>query len=142
MSQWTHVSGCIRIDGTCISSIDKTLQNKIEDAFGSTVSYEDPEVDWLNCKAPLGSEGSIQYGVVRTGDEGSMSWGLIYIWGDLRDYYEFDKIYFWIKEACKDLYIRSCSVKVDVEGAGTYFIYDEYDLVNYKTEILLKEIVK
>ena len=123
MSQWTHVCGAIRVDALVSSEFDDTAIDLVE-RFGQPVSFDDPESLWDSCSVPLGSEGSIQYSVSHTGDQSSLSWGIVDIWGDLRDYSNAQEIYEWVKKACIGLFIRSCSIKVDVEYGFSYHIYN------------------
>jgi len=119
MSQWTHVAGCIRID-----DLFNDTASKIKAQFGITCTFDDGEDALDKCNVPCGSEGSIQYRIEHTGSPYSLSWGLVSIWGDLRDYNDATAIYEWIKKACDGLMIRSCAVKVDVEGGNSYIIHD------------------
>lgn len=90
---------------------------------------------------PRGSEGSVQYRIIKNNYENShISYGDVLIWGDLRDYSDVDAIYKWIVTACDGLFIRSCSVKVDVEFDKSYLIYDYYDEVQRKTLIKMMTI--
>ena len=136
MSQWTHVSGLIRIDA--IPSIDGTTINEVEKHFGKTCTYDDGSDAWDACTVPCGSEGSLRYKVERTGNSNELAWGTVSIWGDLRDYDNFTAIYEWIKEACKTYMIRSCMVKIDVEYQGSYIVTDTFD--GDKTTIEIMEI--
>jgi len=115
MSQWTHVSGCIRID-EILEYETHTIVNKIQRRFRN---------------APSGSEGPIHFSVVKTGVENSLAWGLVYLWGDLRDFGDEDvpKILNWLQNACGGLMIRSCLVGVNVEFGPDYIIEDlkDYD---------------
>ena len=130
MSQWTHVCGLIRIDG--ISDLDGNIEQKIKDAFGIICTYD----DWDDgVTAPCGSEGSVQYRIVHTGDESAVAWGVVYIWGDLRDYKNVKEIYEWVKKACSTLWVRSCAVKIEVEYEGDYLITDVYE--NNSVDIML-----
>ena len=123
MSQWTHVAGCIRIDS--FPFLDVNIVTELSKSFGNTCQFNDLQYKWDRCNVPCGSEGSVQYRIVRTGDESSLSWGVIYIWGDLRDYSDQQAIHDWLKSACREKMIRSCVVKIDVEYHGSYIIYDD-----------------
>lgn len=125
MSIWTHVSGCVRIDGLSILGDD--MEAKISSAFGNTCDFDDPRETWEACTVPCGSEGSVQYKIAHTGDENDMAWGLVYIWGDLRDYSDVDEICQWIKKACADLWVRGCAVSIKVEGGrSAVIVLNEY----------------
>jgi len=112
MSQWTHIAGCIRVDRLPVN--DTKSNQPIREKFAAP---------------PVGSEGPIQYRVVNTGDENSLAWGLVYVYGDLRDFgdAEVPEIIAWLQNACKDLMIRSCCVKIDVEYGPTHVITDTND---------------
>lgn len=122
MSQWLHVAGCIRIDAMQFLDGDPIVN--LRSSFGNTCSFDDLPEKWDACNVPCGSEGSVQYGIRRTGDDNSMAWGLVYVWGDLRDYENVQEVYGWLKRACEERLIRGCSVKVDVEYQKSYVIYN------------------
>ena len=124
MSQWTHVCGVIRID--LLYEQDQDIFQNITRAFGNTCNYDSPEEAWNKCTVPKGSECSIQYKIAKTGSEHSSAWGLVYLWGDLRDYENYTEIYEWIKKACKDFAVRSCCVKIDVEFKDSYLVMDNW----------------
>jgi hypothetical protein len=136
MSQWTHVCGAIRIDAMPI--LDNLTTSKIKKLFGNTARFEDGQDVWDKCNVPTGSEGSVQYRIDDNSGEYSLTWGVIYFWGDLRDYDDYNEIYKWIKKSCEHLMIRSCSIKIDVEYKGKYLITDIFD--GNKTEIELIDL--
>jgi len=142
MSQWTHVAGIIRLDALAFlgGNIEKELQN----AFGNSVNYEDSEDKWYSCNVPCGSEGSLEYSIQKTAHSDSqLAWGVLYIWGDLRDYQDQNKIYDWVKESIgklQSISVRSCNVKIDVEYHGSYLVYDLMDDETFDTNILMIEI--
>lgn len=134
MGQWTHVSGCIRVD----NFLERNFEKKLRERFGNCVSYNGLKEEWDACNVPLGSEGSVMYDVQKTSEsESQVSWGVVYIWGDLRDYSDYNAIYQWIKKSCKGLMIRSCAVKIDVEYQGSYFVYDKWNDDTQETDILI-----
>jgi len=116
VSKWTHVAGCIRIDELPPDNpkLHLLIQEKIAARFASP---------------PRGSEGPIRYHVIRTGNDYSAAWGLVYMYGDLRDFEdsEVHRILIWLQNACQDLWIRSCCVKIDVKNGPTYLITDSKD---------------
>lgn len=124
MSVWTHVAGCIRIDELPPDNTDfnMLIQEKLAAKFS---------------RPPEGSEGPIHYHVVPTGEDGSIAWGLVYLYGDLRDFddSEVPAILNWLNGACKGLWIRSCCVKIDVEYGRSYLIRNLKD-----DELLLEEV--
>lgn len=143
MSQWTHVCGCVRVD--YLPFIDgnekgKDFKYKLKEIFGKTCNWKDSRDIWNNCNVPCGSEGSIQYDIEHTACDNSVSWGVVYIWGDLRDYENANAIYEWIKKATETLIIRSCSVKIDVEYQHSYLVYDHFDDKKIETFIEMKEL--
>ena len=124
MSTWTHVAGCVRIDALPFLRTEP-VEDVVKRAFGKTCAYEDDTDVWDECTVPCGSEGSVQYGVVRTGTENELSWGLVYIWGDLRDYHDAYGIIAWLQKAVDALFadavgVRGLSVCIDVEGGNQY----------------------
>jgi hypothetical protein len=141
MSQWTHVAGLIRIDA--IEFLDGNIRERLKSAFGNCVEYEDDQETWDICNVPCGSEGSVQYKIQKTATSDSqMSWGVVYIWGDLRDYQDAESIYNWIKQSIENwqLNVRSCSVKIDVEYQKSYLVYDIFNQEDLKIEIKIMEI--
>ena len=127
MSQWTHVNGCIRIDGIpCIEDVSKKSIRKI---LGNTCDFNSSDSEWEACNVPRGSEGSIQYELISAGG-GLVLW-TIPVWGDLRDFGTddihiikewFDKI---INKS--DLSIRSAILEIRIE-------YGETIVLQYKEE--------
>ena len=124
MSQWTHVSGIIRID-----SLQMDIKDEIREAFGNTFSYEDEAEKWDNCDVPFGSEGSIQYNIFEYPDrKDSFIYGHISIWGDLRNFSNVKDIYGWIVDSINKLkvgHVRDLSVSIDVESHNRHIIYLE-----------------
>ena len=144
MSQWTHVCGCIRVDTIPLHVLglrDYDFENLLKKQFGETWSYDDEneEDKYDKCSVPKGSEGSIQYKIQKTGSENNMTWGLITIWGDLRDFDDPQEIFEWIKKSCdsKDelFSIRSCCVEVYVESNMRYLIFADQE-----EQIIMKKI--
>jgi len=120
MSQWTHVNGCIRIDG--IPNIEDNVDIKsIREILGITCRYNSPDKRWKECNVPCGSEGSIQYKIIPAGD-GLVLW-TVAIWGDLRDFGSKDvkKIRKWFKKITEEsgLSIRSAILEIRIEYGKT-----------------------
>jgi hypothetical protein len=127
MSIWTHVNGCIRIDG--IPQIDGRHEHWYRDVLGNTVSYDDPDDAWEKCNVPKGSEGSLHYHLVQAGG-GLVLW-TVPVWGDLRD---FDKsqvheIKEWFERvvARSDLTIRDAVLTIHTEGQNSITLVSEED---------------
>lgn len=132
MSQWTHIAGAIRFDAITAATMideraaDAVVDHSIRHAFGKTFDFEDlmQSVDTAaghGRLAPAGSEGSVQYRVIKTARMRQMSWGAVLIWGDLRDYDDWQALREWIVEACRILLergiaIRNVAVEIQVEG--------------------------
>ena len=131
MSIWTHVNGCIRIDGVPQLDLKSDVQDVV-DIMGNTCDWEDSEEIWEKCTVPKGSEGSIQYKILKVGD-GMVLWA-IPIWGDLRDYDNVKEIEDWFMGiiANPDVWIRSAVLEIEVEGG-------EYKVITYKNEVENKE---
>lgn len=139
MSQWTHVAGCIRIDK--LGGSDSEIIHELTEKLGRTCEFDSSHETWEACNVPRGSEGSLQYSIGVTGEENStdLDWGMVVIWGDLRDYDNVEEIFQWIKKACSGEIIRGCAVKVDIEYQKSYFIFDAGDDLE-KDELIMKEI--
>ena len=81
MSVWTHVAGCIRVD-----SFRFMPQPDFKKIFVKELWDEKDEGE---CNMPNGSEGSLDYRIIRNPD--AMSAYTIAIFGDLRDFGKEDK---------------------------------------------------
>jgi hypothetical protein len=125
MSQWTHVSGVIRVDGIPAMGIVPNLESLL--GSPSSDDYERPASN-----IPSGSEGSIQYRVLTVGK--GLVFQTVAIWGDLRDFGESDssEIDAWfekivgaarkenIRKSC--LMLRAAHLLVEVEGGIRYLL--------------------
>lgn len=83
MSTWTHVSGCIRVDSFPFMpqpDFKKIFIKKLWD-----------EKDDGECNIPSGSEGSLDYRIIRNPDPHAMSTYTVVIFGDLRDFGKDDR---------------------------------------------------
>ncbi len=98
MSTWTHIHGCIRIDG--IPALDNSIQERVRDALGKTCEFDSPEESWDVCNVPCGSEGSLQYQILTVGD--GMVLYTVAVWGDLRDYEDEQAIIDWFNKVTVD----------------------------------------
>jgi len=107
------VAGIIRLDSLGIALVKGPEDEKhqkilaaIEKAMGGKpTNFDGPRGA---CNLPLGSEGSLQYSILRNRDNEdghSLSWGYVSIWGDLRDYGAEDvpRIEKWLKETAARL---------------------------------------
>lgn len=139
MSQWTHIAGCIRIDSLG-ELLGEDTKKQLEIAFGNTCEYNDERVVWDTCNVPCGSEGSLQYAIQKTGRENELAWGIVYIWGDLRDYDGAQEIFEWLANSCEGFMIRSCTVKIDVEGVGSFIVHDSWDDEKAKTILVMNAL--
>ena len=83
MSTWTHVSGCIRVD-----SFPFMQQPDFKKIFVKNLWDEKDDGE---CNMPNGSEGSLDYRIIRNPDPDAMSAYTIAIFGDLRDFGKEDK---------------------------------------------------
>ena len=80
MAQWTHIIGCIRIDGLPGVVESHTVEN-VKKIFGPMCLFD----DWNEKSTlPLGSEGGLQYQVIEYYH--GIPWVVIPIWGDLRNF--------------------------------------------------------
>ena len=115
MSIWTHVVGAIRIDGLP-QMIETDTADSISKIIGPMCLWEDDNWD-KKSTLPCGSEGSLQYKIIEH-DKG-LSWIIVPIWGDLRDYDDVNEIRQWwnnlIDIALKDR-VRQAVLQISVEG--------------------------
>jgi len=128
MSIWTHVAGCIRIDGFIdqSGSEDGEVTEKINSSMGKIINFADKD---YTTTIPCGSEGSLKYKWLRNDHSGATNIGQILIWGDLRDYSNVDEIEKWLTEIVTNLdknhfYLRDGIVSVDVESDEEKFIFN------------------
>lgn len=125
MSQWTHVSGCIRIDG--MPQIAGT-NNPMHDyaAVLGRPSNDDYSLGGEHGPAeniPAGSEGSIQYHATKAGN--GLVWQTVAVWGDLRDFGAEDtpEIDAWFARiVASPLMLRAASLLVEVESGVRYML--------------------
>ena len=80
---------------------------------------------------PFGSEGSVQYDIVKTRKESEygmgLYWGHIVIWGDLRDFDNPHAIWEWLFNSLATINddgigFRQAIVTIEVEYQGTHLI--------------------
>ena len=140
MSQWTHVAGIIRIDSMMEllgPGLDMTRQILLQ-RLGFAWDYDDLGNELVNdvvdnSPVPFGSEGSVQYDIVKTRPEEGigkhcLSWGYIAIHGDLRDFDDPNQIYEWLFNALSTINddgmgFRQAIVTIDVEYQKQYIIF-------------------
>lgn len=128
MSQWTHVSGCIRVDGMPQIIPLSDPSHDITGALGIPSSN-----DWLPGRRyreakdiPGGSEGSIQYAITDAGN--GLVWKTVAIWGDLRDFGIEDtpQIDAWFARIVDSpLMLRAAALLVEIEGNSSYLLLAE-----------------
>ena len=138
MSQWTHVAGIIRID-SMVAVMNRgepdPTEKMLRERLGYTWDFDDlsnrardTHID--NSDVPFGSEGSVQYDIVQTGSQSSLSWGHIVIWGDLRDFDDPNKIYDWLLNSLATINedgmgFRDVIVSIVVERSNQYIIFQD-----------------
>jgi hypothetical protein len=118
MSIWTHVVGCIRVDG--IPGISPICDSGVlQGILGEIRDYDWDGDESIPTKLPGGSEGTLQYRTIEYGE--GLTWMVVAIWGDLRDYSNVDEIERWWNEVIRDLEhnIRDAVLTVKVEGQGS-----------------------
>lgn len=107
MSQWTHINGAVRID---------SLSNHINIPLGEQFGYENYPKDPDQRNIPYGSEGSLRYSRVITGNNTSLNKVTYVFWGDLRDYDDVDELINYFKTRFSGHMIRSAIIEIDVES--------------------------
>ena len=119
MSQWTHITAAIRYN-----YLEMLMGNSPIDmgCFGKPVGWEDDfksEVPAITGSPtlPCGSEGSLDYEIIKSKDESSLGCRDAIFHGDLRDYDDVEEILEYFKEiTTKDKYmVRSGVLEIDVE---------------------------
>ena len=127
MSTWTHINGSIRIDGIPMLQQEIATKENVQKIIGNTCSFEDDEIVWDKCTVPCGSEGSLQYEVVKAGD-GLTLW-TVCVFGDLRDYDDLEEVTGWFNKITKEsgLMIRSAILEIGVEGQDVIVLRHEED---------------
>lgn len=89
MSIWTHVVGAFRLD--TIPPLNPNAKQQVEDILGPIATYENMQD--VATRLPIGSEGSLRYHIHVYGE--GLSWAVVTIWGDLRDFDSLDVIEAW-----------------------------------------------
>lgn len=133
MSQWTHITGTVRIDAFLLDH--KLVKSIVKKCFGNTCHYNSKPNEWDKCNVPCGSEGSLQYDIIYSGyqhkkgkiESSSVSWGTVQIWGDLRNYDDHEEIYQWLCNIVKKLNknhldVRDMVIKINIEYQSDYIV--------------------
>ena len=114
MSQWTHVNAAIRFDG--VLGMGLPTQKEL----GKICKWEDEDTShWDNPELPCGSEGSIEYTIVKTGSENSMACMAVIFTGDLRHYDNAEEILEYFKRITSGKMVRSGILEIDIEFQDT-----------------------
>ena len=120
VSQWTHIAGIIRLDSILDLIVKPEYRQQLEPQMPNQPTHIKP---CLERDLPLGSEGPVKYDILKTRNEesGSIVWGHVAIWGDLRDYNEAATIHRWVDGVCQRLIgakfvIRDVVMSINVEG--------------------------
>lgn len=128
MSQWLHVNVSIRLDtirGMVSVEANDRLYRELEQTLGkSTIPYdcdEENEAECYdlheNCTLPKGGEGSVKYMILPTREieDSSLCWGLLIIYGDLREpVTSTTEIVDWLNALCAYLEARNWSIRSGV----------------------------
>jgi len=117
----------------------------IKTAFGPSHDYYDDGYDSENTQVPGGSEGTLKYEVIRSGDASSISWGFISIYGDLRDFGNINQITSWITDSLDKLtefgiWVRQSSIIIGVEFLGDFHF--TVSINNENQKYIITEIAK
>ena len=127
MSIWTHVIGCIRLDGMpSLPEIGGSKEDIIR-ILGPISTYENQQDI---SRLPRGSEGSLEYQIIEYNS--GLPWLVIPIWGDLRDYDNITEIQDWWKQTLASFKIvRDAVLRVEVEKGPTIILSSgaEHDVI-------------
>lgn len=139
MSNWTHVSGIIRVDSFRLDPLEPDFWEK---TIGKECRWDSPKEVWYEASdhgerfMPMGSEGSLHMEVWENPDESHVDAYTVSIFGDLRDHddgpYE-AKVIEWFHKACDRIEevfcVRNAVIEVcnDWNGAATWSwcVYEE-----------------
>ena len=133
MSQWTHVNASIRFDGIM------GMGQPTEKDLGQMCKWEDEDTShWETSKLPCGSEGSIEYEIIKTGGENSVASMVVNFTGDLRDYEDTTEIITYFNDIVKDKMIRSGIIEINVEFKNTLILRYDYDKKLFVTVATLR----
>ena len=126
MSQWTHVNASFRLD-----SFGRTEDEELINIFGKSIDFyhmdeieydEDWEVKDKDKYLPMGSEGTLEMSIWHNPNESCIASTTVSIFGDLRDYGDYEEIEKWFNKCCDafgSIGIRQAFCQVNVEGFGT-----------------------
>ena len=109
MSQWTHVNASIRFDG--LLGMGLPTENDLD----AICTYE----DWKDTDMPCGSEGGLQYSIVRNPDTSCMAAMVVVFYGDLRDYDDASEIIEYFNKITNGKMIRNGVLEIEVEFKET-----------------------
>ena len=134
MSQWTHVNASFRLD-----SFGRTEDEELIDIFGKSIDFyhmdeieydEDWEIKDKDKYLPMGSEGTLKMSIWHNPDESCIASTTVSIFGDLRDYDDYEEIEKWFNKCCNafgSIGIRQAFCQVNVEGFGTKVFQYEWE---------------
>jgi hypothetical protein len=126
MSQWTSITGALRLDGVPNMMPNCTVES-IKKLLGHTCGFDSPSEGWKVCTVPCGSEGSIQYLVHEYSD--GLPWVVVTIWGDLRDFgsgEQIEEVKKWFYGICKEYpLVRQGILQIRVDGVTTILQHND-----------------
>ena len=137
MSQWTHVSGCIRVDGLP----ELLTERMVRDVFGwpSTNPFLPHDKYFHGRNIPGGSEGTLQYEIIKAGD--GLVMYTVAVWGDLRDVGADDTdalVQWFTRIVTSGLLIRSASLLVEVEHGPAFVLLARHDRTVTQTPVRIE----
>ena len=104
MSEWMHVSAIFRLD-----SFGRIEDEEIIKISGKQVDFwhmneieydENYEVKDKEQYLPMGSEGTLKMSIWHNPDKSSLASTTVSVFGDLRDFWDFDEIESWFNRCC------------------------------------------
>ncbi len=129
MSFWTHVAAIARVDSFGKMDFEKEFGKEVR--FDSDIEVWHDAEDHPEKYLPLGSEGSLKMSVWETDEENILARYTVSIFGDLRDYYDYQSIINWFKNKIEDMMIRQASITVYLDGDTSYtWVCDGTEIVD------------
>ena len=119
MSTWTHINASIRFDGIFQEELPT------EKDLGKMCKWEDEDYShWDNAELPCGSEGSIEYRIIKNEIPDCLATMVVVFYGDLRDYDDIEEVLSYFIRITNGRFIRSGILEIVVGDETQVFKYE------------------